>query len=840
MSYVMPDGDNIEFVFSTPYTEPYGDSSGNFIIQNGTEETTGIEFIFEDGEYAAPDEHGIVFWFGAAFEIELQTSSIDTNSTLSFGIPIPNISTINLTSYLSYGYDTTISLPISSVNTKSFSDYDSDSLTKITIPLSIINSTSSLEGHTDYYYSLPISSVISTPNLDYLSDYFITLPVSTTISSGNIDCFISSDNLSLVSTNSEFNYNKATISNVRYYNNIGKTISDFNYIYKINEPLYNDFEYKNTYNIESNLNYINGIYISVDCEYNNEIISNISSEIEYYFNIINNVISDNKYLNGLSVISVFEYDNIIIGNIINNFNYINSCSIIESDINYTNGHTVNSDCDYSFKIVSNISDDYNYVYNLYFKIESECNFINGISIDSDFEYLNVIFTDIISDASYDYQLITKVYEDFEYNNGLIVYVDFVYDNLIGIGIYNDLIYNYNLTEDVINNISYKNEIIGNIIINQDFKYTNYIESEGFVYHDDEINVNINGLNIEFTSFNISINEGDYCYSLTASLLNVDDWSLCKTGEIIQITVNSVLYEFIIDGRTRTREFNSTVYQINGRSKSSVLGQGYYNNITKTWPAVFISQVIDEILIDNNIEYEFNLNDWSIPNELLSVDNATPISIVENIIDASGGIIVCDPVGKIYIDKKYSECPSIYTSFEQSFNDYLNIFSVSETKEINPKWNAVVVYNINDDTGYSYSLQEIYIEEDFDKQDPNLKQIRLTVYPFLDNVDLHTSYMSSSVDINPLNNPINEVIEGEIVEIISGEGNTSKPILNIISYEYLNTNLGTLEFSDTLINTQISGQSLIKISYTTQYHDFMLSNNSGSEYIQTYTTDENEG
>jgi hypothetical protein len=228
-------------------------------------------------------------------------------------------------------------------------------------------------------------------------------------------------------------------------------------------------------------------------------------------------------------------------------------------------------------------------------------------------------------------------------------------------------------------------------------------------------------------------------------------------------------------------------------------------------------------------------DWNIPSGILTADKESSISIMQRLVEASGGIIICDNLGNLHFNLKYNTNPLNYTSATDSFNDYDNIFSVSESTEINDNYNAVIISNISESQDYSYSISEIHNDEN----DSYVKKIRVKVYPYLQQIDLLTSFINNGIIIGSYNNPITETISDEIVEIVEGKGNTSDSITNIVSYEYLNANLGTIQFNNNEITTQIYGQSLIKITYKTEYHDFILNNRIKTDNVQVYTTDENE-
>ena len=638
----------------------------------------------------------------------------------------------------------------------------------------------------------------------------------------------------------DFAFNN-NISNViiNYFilSNSFKLINDFNFKTNINQDVINDFNFNNnSLNIVQNDDiFNNSINLINDFIYFNEIKFDLISDFVFNNNFRNIIINDFDLKNNILLKNDFIIKNDIKQNIIKNFEFNNNLlNIIEKDFISLLSFSLNNSFNYINNINQDIANDFILNNNLLNIIEKDIIIKNSLIIGNDFNYINDINQDVINDFDLSYDLSDDIKNNFIFNNGFAIKSDFDIKTNIGLGIISEINISNDLMEKIENDIIYKNKLNERNDLYNDFKFANYIEDDNPIIYSPSVVIEINDNSIEFNSFNISIDDDSYCYSLSASLNSIEDWSLCKIGEIIKITLNGVYYEFIIDERTRNREFNSVSYDITGRSKSSILGQGYFNNISKSWPSSFISQIVNEIMINNDIEYEFNLDDWSIPENIFNADNSTPISILQDIIDASGGIIVCDPVGKLYINKKYNKSPILWDSSSKQFNDYENIFSVSELKEITPKWNAVIISNSEESIDYSYSISEIT-----DEATEEVRKIRVFVYPFLNNLDLFTSYISQNVKINKENNPIIEEINDEIVEIIEGEGTSDKLIKSIESYEYLNNNLGTIQFDGNKIVTQINGQSLIKLSYKTEYHEFTLINQTESDYIQVYTTDESE-
>ena len=526
----------------------------------------------------------------------------------------------------------------------------------------------------------------------------------------------------------------------------------------------------------------------------------------------------------------------MVANIISDNNYnIGMNNVIESSFQHILSSILKSSNDYNLDVRKNIESIDSYENILSDNLVSNFNYLDSFYLESNNQSINDIRNTIISENNYGNIISNDIISEFINIASMDVKSDNNYYTTIGRDVNSISEISNDLVGYVLSGLQVSNSILErNIVINNNM-YNNYIEDNESIITTESVIVYIDNILVDIISFDISINDESYCYSVNVELALLNDWSKSYYGSLLDIFINGVEYNFIIDGRMRDRQFNSETYNVSGRTKTSILGEGALNNITKSWEGMFTSEIISEILNDNGIVYTNNLIDWYIPSGLLNSDNESPIDVIKKITEASGGIIICSPDGELTIKHKYDTCPLYYNSYVKLFSDYDNIFSVSESVEYSYRYNAVIVANIIDSSSYTYSISEL----DYDESN-YIKKIKVTVYPFINKINLLTSYVSSDIMIVSGTNPITETINDEIVEVIEGKGSASDPVKNIITYEYLNTNLGTITFNNNNIETQIEGQSLLKITYKTEYHEFLVYNaNEDIEEVQLYTTDENE-
>jgi len=324
---------------------------------------------------------------------------------------------------------------------------------------------------------------------------------------------------------------------------------------------------------------------------------------------------------------------------------------------------------------------------------------------------------------------------------------------------------------------------------------------------------------DFRSISLDTDEDSYCISMKAELLDPDEWSLCTTGSEITIDINGTSFLFIIDNRERTRSFGETSYSIEGRSITAKLGEGNASQLYYEWESDQTAQsIVQGLCDDHSITLSWDILDWTIPANTLIAEGEYPIEVIRRIADAAGAILQTTPGGTLKVQPKYSVTPSHYYDADQTptitLDDADDIISISETKDLRSLYNAVILMNKDLDSDISYSIEEI--DWDYDSKSVTLA---VRVYPFQDSVELLSAGDPSLVSIVNYGEQTESV--EEIIEIVEGQGSSEKPIFSVDSYSYNWDNLGSLEHDGTNLYTNVVGESLLNITYTTKYHKFVV-------------------
>jgi len=343
------------------------------------------------------------------------------------------------------------------------------------------------------------------------------------------------------------------------------------------------------------------------------------------------------------------------------------------------------------------------------------------------------------------------------------------------------------------------------------------------------------INIDALDMNISNDEESYCFSFDAGLKRPADFNKFVPGTEVEIVFYGTTYKGIVDERTRTTEFGENTYRIKGRAVTSKLGESRSNTITRTWGNIRASQVVADLCAEVGIASDYQAYDWKIPKEGLSANDEHRIDVIKKIARATGSMVQTTHDGVLTILPKYKQPPTklFDPDFEPDvvYEESNDIISLNESYRIFPKYNEVIVTNIEDKEDY----WEIFEIESLDST--GVAILGVDVFPFKDSVSLKTS--SSHVSISYLGK-VEETKEDELVEIVNGEGQTSENIKSMVSSEYLTNDLGSISFNGTDITTTEKGNSLIRMTYKTEFHKFkVVTSSSELDPFQVYTIEEKE-
>lgn len=258
---------------------------------------------------------------------------------------------------------------------------------------------------------------------------------------------------------------------------------------------------------------------------------------------------------------------------------------------------------------------------------------------------------------------------------------------------------------------------------------------------------INGEQIYVTEMSISIDEGNYTYTLEAKLANYADLVKFQANQLFYAVLQGETYTFVVDSRTLNRqEINAPVTTVRGLSPTcaftgprskQIIGTTYSDGGLTAYGISY------SLLYDQHINYTYqetngippippstpplppvtqpvvgtppsltvaetspwNINvglkweilDWGVPPMRYGAENVYPLDAVKNIVEAVGGVVESTPSGDIRVRYKHPVRVPDYSdeTISHSFVDADDIISIQERHNPNRMVNAVYVKTYQD-------------------------------------------------------------------------------------------------------------------------------------------------
>ncbi len=213
----------------------------------------------------------------------------------------------------------------------------------------------------------------------------------------------------------------------------------------------------------------------------------------------------------------------------------------------------------------------------------------------------------------------------------------------------------------------------------------------------------NGQNITMFGCSVSIDNNSYAWSFSASvpyteLAKVDIFSEPQIN--VDLTINSQLWRFILDGCNDGWTFGERTLNIKGKSRAMLLANPYSEHRGYKFTEALTSRQIAEAELNrDNVPSGFSLDwqlvdalGWSVPANTYSYTGRTPINSLTLIAEAAGGFInahAWDDVIKVL--PNYPIPSWQWASATPSINIPSSlIFDISRERVQKPNYNGVLV------------------------------------------------------------------------------------------------------------------------------------------------------
>ncbi len=319
------------------------------------------------------------------------------------------------------------------------------------------------------------------------------------------------------------------------------------------------------------------------------------------------------------------------------------------------------------------------------------------------------------------------------------------------------------------------------------------------------------------AFQLKCDEDSFVIQVSITTSSITDFLNCEPGTPITIRIGSQDYNFVVVERERTKYVSSDGsildnYKIIGLSPAYKLKFPHARPVSKDWVNTTTAKdIVKDLLRDEDIELDWQIIDWTIPSGLVKGNNRQPIDIIQEIVNAAGGLVVSSPEGKLVCRYKYPTSPKYYqdTGVARMIT-MQDVFSLHERLEQKPGYNAVLISNHEFGMG-----TQIYSEIEEEKD--GFVLLRVFLHPW---DDVRVWHSSKGVYIEYLG--VDEETLDETIEIVAGEGQTRRFVSKLISYSYHYTDLGQIESDGNHISTEEKGYSLLNVQYVSKYHRFRIS------------------
>jgi|GEM_PF-3245512 len=320
-----------------------------------------------------------------------------------------------------------------------------------------------------------------------------------------------------------------------------------------------------------------------------------------------------------------------------------------------------------------------------------------------------------------------------------------------------------------------------------------------------------GRRIPIANGDLAFDEGGYAWTSSIELALVGDYQLFRRNDPFTVVLFSDRYEFIVDSKSLNRDRPAGIAMtISGVSPAAMLDSSPDRaaEITRTWTEpVSARDAVQELA--GGIDVDWQIVDWVIPAHRLGVSNASPMSVIQQIAQAAGGVVEGKQDGTLLVRPAFPVSVPAWGTLpsDHTFTDAADNISVREGVV------AAAVFDRFYLTDSPTAAESDRIEWEQDAGDSHRGQ--LLVYPGTWRTNLAVTSTRTGVVLGPLGVVSRD--EEETIEIRQGVGQTRFPVDAILETEWLDRNLGGVSAApySTEISATAQQYSLLRIRYRTK-------------------------
>ena len=377
---------------------------------------------------------------------------------------------------------------------------------------------------------------------------------------------------------------------------------------------------------------------------------------------------------------------------------------------------------------------------------------------------------------------------------------------------------------------------------------------------------IDGQQIYVTEISITIDEGNYTYTLQAKLANYADLVKFEANKTFYAVLQGEVYVFVVDSRSIDRnEINAPATTVRGLSPTSKFTGPRSKQILGTTftDALSARQISEQLLYDPKINYtigasdgvldqgqaaaiglHWEIDDWGIPPFRYGAENVYPLDAVKTIVEAVGGVVEAYPDGDIRVRYKHPVRVPDYSdaTISHSFLDANDIISIQERHAPNRLVNSVYVKTYQD-MGIQDTIEFFDVmngtPDDYGAITGSGGYIRVFPAVWREIVDMqHNRNDDGNVSLQYIgiedwvpNTWVSPDYGWEKIDIVRSQGSARYPITKVLGHGYLSDNAGDIilnDYSRTFYTkSELVRFSIVKLKYQTRCHLWKLSAPAGT-------------
>jgi len=347
-------------------------------------------------------------------------------------------------------------------------------------------------------------------------------------------------------------------------------------------------------------------------------------------------------------------------------------------------------------------------------------------------------------------------------------------------------------------------------------------------------VRIGGVSVRWSSVSWTRSEDNYLIEATVVLRDPAEFGSIAKLDTVEIDWAGTTYTLFVSAKLRARSVSGDPgaaeygadYTIIARSLTAGLDAPYALPVTMSWPATTLASSIAADLIASQpelITLDFRLEDWPQPGGTFFLTDESPLDGLRKLAAIIGGIVQTSPSNALILRMADPTPPAEYDKVVPAWTiEDSGLFSDSESESESNRYNVITVSN----QGESDQSTRFEIEDITEYR----KRVRGYRVPWVD-FGLATSG-GSWVTIED-GGVVEEPVVDDVVEFVDGSASAPLPVYSMVSVVWLQASLGAITAAeDGSLTSEVVGNSLAKISYTTRCH-MWIGTSDRSEEVQFY-------